>query len=718
MSFLHPWMLLALLAGGIPVIIHLINKQRAVIRPFPPIQFLLKSNQQLARRFKLRHLLLLLARVSLLLFLALAVAKPYLLLSSGKMETDRLPTAVVIIVDDSMSMQFDDSNRSEFEAGRAQALEIIDSLRGWDQVSLITVSKPNESEFRELTDQHQLIKKELQNLEVGYFGTDINEALNTAYDILITSELSQKRVYIITDMQRSGWNLATPSPLAGIAEVIPVDTSSGDHPDNLAIIEITYQEEPSEEGETFSISGKIANFGQHSVKNCKVELQIDETVTAASQIDIAPGERITKTFTHTFKGGAYYNVSIRVISENQEGLKEDNKLSLPLLLAREVDVLVVNGDPREINYLDETYYLENALVPVEQSDFRISIITGESLDSYPLEQQDVVILANMAITNPETVTRLRTFVEKGGGLLITSGSNLNPQTLKPQFIDLLPKPARDIKKLAAYEDPDMELKVSHIGNFDASHPILSAFAKPGGESLQSVRVLQHLLLEPTSSPHIQVLASFTNGAPAILEKKQGMGRIIFWALSADRDWTDFPIRTAYLPLVQRTVRYLGKKRTVSTSNHFIVGQKVFIHPEGNTSDRITVVSPIGDRLVFTGEDLLDLPIIVTPKIPGIHLVYASSEDQNILLAELTFSVSPPIEESDLRPLSSEDLKDYLNSDYHSEQQGQIAKGHTYLWPYLLLAVFLLLITESILSFRKSLFRRTRSLSQNLKRELP
>jgi hypothetical protein len=104
MGFLSPFLLAGLALISVPVIIHLRNRQRAARVPFPAIEFLLRSEKKLARRLKVKQLLLLLLRISLFLLLPLAMAQPYLASDAGETAGDRLPTSYVFVLDASFSM--------------------------------------------------------------------------------------------------------------------------------------------------------------------------------------------------------------------------------------------------------------------------------------------------------------------------------------------------------------------------------------------------------------------------------------------------------------------------------------------------------------------------------------------------------------------------------------------------------------------------------------
>ena len=99
-SFLNPILLFGILGASIPVIIHLINKKKAISHKFAAIDFILQTNKRLYVKFKLRQRILLILRASLFIFLAMALAKPFLKNYSSVASEKDTPTSNVIILDD------------------------------------------------------------------------------------------------------------------------------------------------------------------------------------------------------------------------------------------------------------------------------------------------------------------------------------------------------------------------------------------------------------------------------------------------------------------------------------------------------------------------------------------------------------------------------------------------------------------------------------------
>ncbi len=75
-SFSDPMMLIGLLAAGLPVALHLLNRIRSPIVPFSTLRFLKITAQKTSRRRQVQQYLLLLLRMAVFAMIAMAVAHP------------------------------------------------------------------------------------------------------------------------------------------------------------------------------------------------------------------------------------------------------------------------------------------------------------------------------------------------------------------------------------------------------------------------------------------------------------------------------------------------------------------------------------------------------------------------------------------------------------------------------------------------------------------
>src|SRR5262245_15515608 len=78
MSFLTPLFLVGLAGLAIPVILHLIQKERKNVVHFPSLMFLRRIPYQSVQRRRIRHWFLLLMRLAALALIVLAFSRPFL----------------------------------------------------------------------------------------------------------------------------------------------------------------------------------------------------------------------------------------------------------------------------------------------------------------------------------------------------------------------------------------------------------------------------------------------------------------------------------------------------------------------------------------------------------------------------------------------------------------------------------------------------------------
>src|SRR3954467_4235771 len=104
MGLLAPAFLAGLLAVAIPVIVHMIHRERRETIAFPSLMFLRKIPYRSVRRQKLRHLLLLALRCLALAIIAAAFARPFLRRAAGATASLSDARELVILLDRSWSM--------------------------------------------------------------------------------------------------------------------------------------------------------------------------------------------------------------------------------------------------------------------------------------------------------------------------------------------------------------------------------------------------------------------------------------------------------------------------------------------------------------------------------------------------------------------------------------------------------------------------------------
>src|SRR5215212_354494 len=133
MSFLTPLFLVGLAGLAIPVIIHLIQRERKNVVHFPSLMFLQRIPYQSVRRRRIRNWPLLLLRLAALALIVAAFARPFLRREALAANAAGGAREVVVLVDRSYSMAYGDRWTRATAAGR----DAIKGLGSSDRASIV-----------------------------------------------------------------------------------------------------------------------------------------------------------------------------------------------------------------------------------------------------------------------------------------------------------------------------------------------------------------------------------------------------------------------------------------------------------------------------------------------------------------------------------------------------------------------------------------------------
>jgi hypothetical protein len=201
----------------------------------------------------------------------------------------------------------------------------------------------------------------------------------------------------------------------------------------------------------------------------------------------------------------------------------------------------------------------------------------------------------------------------------------------------------------------------------------------------------------------RVLAAFDDGAPALLEGRRGQGRVLLFTSTLDRDWNDWPIRTSFLPAMQRLGAWLAGGLEERRDPPSTVGQPRTIRlPEGALL--VALVAPdgrerrppgqAGPREVGAGE------VTFTPDHPGLWQVRVRVAGQERIDPALAFAVWPDARESDTRRLEPDELTAYFGGAALARVEGEASaaggRREIPLWSLLLAVGLLAFLVEGLL----------------------
>lgn len=140
MGLLQPWLLALGLGVAVPLLLHLLQRHQGPRVVFPALRYLRRAERESARRIRLRQWLLMLLRAAAILLIALAAARPFLAGAGAAHE----PTAVVIVLDNSLSTSAVAGERRVLDVLRSRALQTLAAAGPDDRFWLIRAAAPQD----------------------------------------------------------------------------------------------------------------------------------------------------------------------------------------------------------------------------------------------------------------------------------------------------------------------------------------------------------------------------------------------------------------------------------------------------------------------------------------------------------------------------------------------------------------------------------------------
>jgi hypothetical protein len=650
--FLYPIFLFGLIAASLPLLIHLLNRRRLNRIRFPAVRFILMSQKRISRSYRLRHWILLALRTTAVLLLALLLANPIFQTGAGLFAGGG-PVSLVILLDNSLSMTWSGDGIG-FKQAKEAARLLITSLGDSDRAAIVPTSISGKEPIR-LKLEKDVLLKELDQIEIADGTANFSIALGRAYELL-GEPAGHKEIRLITDLGLTGWDNFSMSSLKQVDAAIPVTAihvGRKQKPLNVAVKEIRAAGQGIGVDLPLHLEAVVANFSDQEVKDVLVQLSIEGQNKDQKLTSVPPRGDATVTLqTRLSQAGSHAGQ----LTIKKDGLAGNASMHFGVHAQEQLRVLVVDGDPQTSLVQSETFFLTRALNPAAESDssqYLPTVIIPEGLSAAALDAYQVIVLCNVATLPDSFIAKLQNYLRGGGGLLIFGGDRLQPDHYNAKLAQILQAPIRDKKQ-------GLEGSGEKIGKFELTHPALQSLSDNLlQESIKSARVWGYSRISASGK---SVLMSLANGDPLLIEQKVGSGRVMFITTTADRDWSDLPVKTAYLPMIQSLTNYLaGGKRGVLDGGISVGDGKQISLPPGYVGKTIRITKPnkqpaevvmnaAHDRAAGSFED---------NDVAGIYQLALKGGDQESGTLRL-YAVNPPFLESRLEEISERELQAKLS----------------------------------------------------------
>ena len=683
MSFTYPAFLFALSAIAIPIIIHLFNFRKFKTVYFSNIRFLKEVKQETQAKSKLKHLLVLAARILAITFLVFAFAQPFIPVENKKVVIG--DKAISIFVDNSFSMDAINKNGTLLDEAKKRAAEIVSAYKATDRFQLLT--NDFEGKHQRLVNKEEFTQL-LDEIKIGPGSHSISEIATRQMDVLQHFGTEIKISFIISDFQKSSVNIDQIKNDTGISfNLVPITAAEK----NNVYIDSCWFETPVRQfGQIEKLHVRIKNVSDKILENNSIKLFINEVQKTPASFNIDKESETEVVLSFASKEIGFQSCRIEL---NDYPVTFDDKFYFSFEVAKNIPVLCINSFIEDISKSESPYL--NKLFGSD-SLFILKKSPENKLDYSTLSNNKLIILNELKTISSGLAQELKRFMSIGGSVLVFPNSEIDLNSYK-EF--LLTANANYFERL--------DTVATKVDRINLEHEIYKDVFDKKNLNITNLNlplVNKHYRISKSTRSNEEYLLKLQNDDVFFSKYDVDKGKLYLSSVSLQAGFSNFPKHAIFVPTLYKIGIYsqsssplfytIGNNETIESTN-ILTGENVY-HIKGiNTNFDIIPEHKAMDAKI---------EIYVHDQIAeaGNYNLYAGKD----LITGLSFNFNR--KESDMNCYSPDELKEQLvkmnfnnfsilDSGIQSLKQSliEIEQGKK-LWKLCIILALLFLLVEGLL----------------------
>lgn len=545
--FLHPLFLWGIAAATVPLVLHLLRKRRTVTVPFSTLRFLKLAQKSSSRRVRMENLLLWLLRTLLMVAISLAFASPIIRTSGFGKFLGHAGRDIAIVWDVSYSLGYQAGRKTVWDKSVDTVAAIVESLGHGDTVSIFLADDDMTPLIGNPSPDLAAALAQVRAEELSTQESQLLPATLAALEALQNPRNPEREVHIVTDGQALPWRQYIQRRAGGPGQsgawqpdaidkrvAFFVTVLGAPAPENTSPVGLTLAPPLVMEDTPARVNVNVRRFGPNL--DSGMTLYVDNESVDRRAVALA--------------GDASGSVSLNIpslpegihtarVATPDDALGVDNDLHFLIHVKQRLPVLCVGAEP-------DTYFLMRALDPggAIGSSVEASRVDVDALASSQLRRYAVVFVCNALPLPGDALLQVEEYVRAGGLLAIFPGERAGPADYESWKI----LPAIPI----GIAEVELDRRRRTITAVNPEDPILSSLqVRPGSTPIVTIRRRLQWADIPGKT---ETVLSAGSDTPLLLARPVGLGRVVMFAVSADRRWSNLPLSPYFLPFVHQIVR--------------------------------------------------------------------------------------------------------------------------------------------------------------------
>lgn len=522
MEFVNPSFLFGLFALAIPVIIHLFNFRRFRKLYFTNVAFIRDLKQQTKKQSRLKHWLVLLARMLAITFIVFAFARPYFPAKDVQLNLEDQQN-ISVYIDNSFSMQAKSETGTMLQMAVEKAREIASVFKNTDRFNLLT----NDFEGRH---QRFVSRDEFYDMieEIDYSPAvkNLRQVLVRQNELLRQESSGNRSSFVLSDFQKHFMEVVKkPGDSLPRTFLLPL---SGTDTDNLTIDSCWFDAPVQQINQSGKLFLRVRNLSEKEYEDIPVRLTVNNRQRAVASLSLSGNE--TKTlnlnFNHNDPG-----IQSAVLEINDDPITFDDQFFFSYQTMSQARVLGINQKDPSV-YLN-TLFGRDTLV-------RFTNREVNRLDFSSLRDYDLLILNNLTEISSGLRQELDRYLKAGGSIVVFPSGQMEMDSYN-EFL----------RTVNAGSFSQLDTTSQRVQTLNVEHPIFAGVFDEIPENLDLPEVSRYFPLRPLNNSPYEPLMALQNKDLFFTVFPSGKGTLYLAAVPLDMRFSSFPRHPVFVPILYK-----------------------------------------------------------------------------------------------------------------------------------------------------------------------
>lgn len=569
MKFAYPEFLFALAVIAIPIIIHLFNFRKFKKIYFSDIRFLKEIKEQTQSRNKLKHLLVLIARILAFSFLVFAFARPFIPGPGG--EALKGKKVVSVYIDNSYSMEAKGTNGQLLQIAKQKAIQLAEEYGDNDLFQLVT------NNFDGL--EQRLVNKEefidmVEGVSISTASRFMADVFSRITDIQNNEPDLQKRIVVISDFQKSTTNL-TELKDKKLPRTIFIQLKAAMR-SNVYIDSVWFDSPLRQLNAQEKLNIRIRNLSDVDVDNARMMFKVNDVQKSIGSFSVEADSYVDTALFYSGNVSGIIHGDVAIADVN---FPYDDHYYFSYSTLSELKILNIYGD-----HLDTS---KNSINKVYAGDpfFKLTSVPSGRVDYSTLNAYNFIILNEPKEISSGMSNELKKYISNGGTVAF--------------FPDVEGKVDSYNEFLVGNKCNNftfLDTNQYKLQNISDQVPFFKNIFEKDPSKIDLPRVRKHFATSLNLQPGLSNILSTQNGAPIISRYSRGIGQIFVSTLPLNESAGNFTRHAIFVPVLLRMAEWsqtsktlaftIGREENISILNKGYSGEKPFEMIEVNGTEKL------------------------------------------------------------------------------------------------------------------------------------